>query len=425
MDLAWLSVLALLAVIAISCTSRANPGVMAIVLAWGIAVYAAPLFGESLGYSTLVAGFPVDLFLTLVGVTLLFTQAESNGTLARVADRAQQLCGGNVGMLPPMFFLLALAIGTAGPGNIAVAGLTAPLAMAAAHRAEISPFLMAIMVGHGAIACTLSPLTAAGVVAETILSDMGLGGHQWPIYTYNAVANAAVAFSGYLIFGGWKLLRKRSVDPVSCLSAITPRPALPSLRFEGRHWITLLVIGALVVAVVVGKAHIGMAAFAGATMISLLRLSDEREVFQRMPWSIIVMVCGVSLLASLLDKTGGTRRFAELIDAVSTPATATGVLAFGTGIVSVYSSTTGVVLPAFLPLVKSLVELQPGTDPLSLALSVLVGGNLVDMSPLSTIGALCLAASPAGVDRRTLFNQFIAWGFALAVVGATLCWAWF
>jgi len=75
--------------------------------------------------------------------------------------------------------------------------------------------------------------------------------------------------------------------------------------------------------------------------------------------------------------------------------------------------------------VKSLVELQPGTDSLSLALSVLVGGNLVDMSPLSTIGALCVAASPAEADRRTLFNQLIAWGFVMAVVGAILCWAWF
>jgi di/tricarboxylate transporter len=425
MDLAWLSVLALAAVVAISCTSRANPGVVAIALAWGIAVYAAPLFGESLGYSTLIAGFPVDLFLTLVGVTLLFTQAESNGTLARVADRAQRLCGGNVWMLPPMFFLLALAIGTAGPGNIAVAGLTAPLAMAAAHRAGISPFLMAIMVGHGAIACTLSPLTAAGVVADKILSDMGLGGNQWQIYAYNAAANVAVAFSAYLIFGGWKLLRKRSVDPVPPPSAEAQHLASPSMRFERRHWITAAVLGVLVVAVVVGKAHIGMAAFAGAATMSLMRLADERETLQRMPWSIILMVCGVSLLASLLDKTGGTRRFAELIDAVSTPATATGVLAFGTGIVSVYSSTTGVVLPTFLPMVKSLVELQPEADPLSLALSVVVGGNLVDMSPLSTIGALCLAASPAGVDRRALFNQLIVWGFVLAVVGAILCWAWF
>ena len=41
MDLAWLSLVALAVVVAISCTSRANPGVVAIVLAWGIAVCAA------------------------------------------------------------------------------------------------------------------------------------------------------------------------------------------------------------------------------------------------------------------------------------------------------------------------------------------------------------------------------------------------
>jgi hypothetical protein len=47
-------------------------GVVAIVLAWECRLRGA-LFGESLGYPTLIAGFPTDLFLTLVGVTLLFT----------------------------------------------------------------------------------------------------------------------------------------------------------------------------------------------------------------------------------------------------------------------------------------------------------------------------------------------------------------
>ncbi len=424
MDLAWLSLLALLVVIAISCTARANPGVVAIALAWGIAVYAAPWFGESLGIVTLIAGFPADLFLTLVGVTLIFTQAENNGTLARVADVAQHLCRGNVGLLPAMFFLFALVLGTAGPGNIAVAGLTAPVAMATARRVGISPFLMAIMVGHGAIACTLSPLTAAGVVTSKILSGMGLAGHEWQIYAYNALANSAVAFGGFLLFGGWKLLGKSPGNDLS-LDPSTPDDSSPAtrLRFEKRHWITVTIIMAVVVAVVAGNAHIGMAAFAGAAILSVFGLTDEREVFQRLPWSVILMVCGVSVLTSLLDKTGGTLRFAELIDSVSTPSTVTGVLAFSTGIVSVYSSTTGVVLPAFLPMVKQLSEVQPGSDPLSLALSVLIGGNLVDMSPFSTIGALCVAGAPLGVDRRRLFNQLIAWGFALSIVGAILCWA--
>jgi Mg2+/citrate symporter len=124
----------------------------------------------------------------------------------------------------------------------------------------------------------------------------------------------------------------------------------------------------------------------------------------------------------LLDKTGGTERFAGVINRISTPGTATGVLALVTGLVSVYSSTTGVVLPAFLPMVKELAEVQEGSNPLSLALSVLVGGNLVDMSPLSTIGALCLAAYPNAAERPRLYSQLLAWGFAMAFAGALLCW---
>ena len=76
MDLAWVSIIALLAVIAVSCTARGNPGVVALVLAWGVAVYAAPFFGQTLGVRSLWAAFPAELFLTLVGVGVLFAQAE-------------------------------------------------------------------------------------------------------------------------------------------------------------------------------------------------------------------------------------------------------------------------------------------------------------------------------------------------------------
>jgi di/tricarboxylate transporter len=297
--------------------------------------------------------------------------------------------------------------------------------MSAAARAGIPPLLMALMVGHGAIACTLSPITAAGVVANQILDGMSLGGHAWWLYACNAAANAAAAGSGFLLFGGWGLFRRRPArqDGIDDLAMEAETAAPHRLPFLPRHGVTLAVIAALIVAVVVGKAHIGMAAFAGAALLSLLRLADERETSQKVPWSVIVMVCGVSTLAALLNQTGGARRFAELIGMISTPATLSGVIAFVAGIVSIYSSTTGVVLPAFLPMVTDLAAVHPDSDPLGLAVSVLIGGNLVDMSPLSTIGALCLAAAPEGIDRRVLFHQLLAWGFAMSVAGAVVCWA--
>ena len=54
-----------------------------------------------------------------------------------------------------------------------------------------------------------------------------------------------------------------------------------------------------------------------------------------------------------------------------------------------------------------------------------VGAHLVDMSPLSTVGALCLAALPAGTDSSDLFNKLMMWGLSMAVVGSTLCWIMF
>jgi Mg2+/citrate symporter len=82
-----------------------------------------------------------------------------------------------------------------------------------------------------------------------------------------------------------------------------------------------------------------------------------------------------------------------------------------------------VVLPAFLPMVPGLAQ-QLGADPIAITSSMNVGGHLVDVSPLSTIGALCIAGAPVDESRR-LFNQLLAWGLSMCIVGALLCYVIF
>src|SRR5262245_8495536 len=432
MDLAWISLAALLVVIVVSCTTAVNPGVVAVAFAWLIGAFVAPLCGHSLGIKDIISGFPSDLFLTLVGVTLLFTQAQVNGTLERISRVAVNCCRGNVGLMPVMFFLLTLALASMGAGNIASAALLAPMAMTVAERAGIPPFLMIIMVAHGTLAGALSPFAPTGIIANNLMHDrMGLSGFEAQTFGYNLLANVLVAFIGYLAFGGWRLFSKRfteseAIEPTVDLAGRAAAPeddGAPTM--QPRHWVTLTVIVVLIGGVIQYQWHLGMAAFAGAVILTLGRVSDETRAIRTMPWGVIVMVSGVTVLTALLEKTGGIDRFAEIIARVSNLRTVTPAVAFLTGIVSVYSSTSGVVLPAFLPMVPRLVVELGGGDALKIALSVIVGGHLVDSSPLSTIGALCIASAPATSDRRVLFNQVMAWGLSMSVVGAGLCYVMF
>ena len=123
------------------------------------------------------------------------------------------------------------------------------------------------------------------------------------------------------------------------------------------------------------------------------------------------------LLAAVAATSCEFDRLAQLLARIATPATAPALVALVCGVVSVYSSTTGVVLPAFLPLLPGLVG-HLGGDPLLLASAAVVGGNVADASPLSTIGALCLASASADEDRRLLFNRLLAWGLSMTLVAA-------
>jgi di/tricarboxylate transporter len=415
-DLAWISLAALVLVIALSCTTTVNPGFLSLALAWMIGIYIAPLCGRTFRISEILSGFPTDLFLTLLGVTLLFSLAQGNGTLDQVVRVTMRSCGGHTGLVPIAFFTLALGVASIGAGNIAAAALIAPLAMAVSERTSIPPFLMTLMVAHGCVAGALSPIAPTGIIANGLMARMGMSGFERQNYLYNMLANTLAGGVGYFAFGGWRLFRRthqedRTTNGWSQLDS----------KVTIKHLLTLGMIVLVVIGVVGFHVHIGMAAFAAATVLTIGRVTDERRVIFSLPWNVMVMVCGVTVLTSLLEKTGGIDRFTTLLASCASPRSVTGLVALVTGLVSVYSSTSGVVLPAFLPIVPGLVAKLGGGNPLAIASSILVGGHLVDVSPLSTIGALCVASAPLTSDRRLLFNQVLAWGLTMSVAGALGC----
>ena len=416
LSLPIISLISLFIAILVSCFSRINIGFLSIAFAFAIGV----LLG-GMKVQEVMAGFPTGLFLTLVGVTLLFSQARVNGTLDKLAKLSVKLAHGKVGAIPIIFFFLALAMASIGPGNIAATALLAPVAMAIASKVGVTAFLMAIMVCNGANAGALSPFAPTGIIANGLMAKAGLTGVEWQNYFNMAITHSLVAFLGYFSLGGFKLVTSKT-DARAGLDELTGEKIEP---LTARQKLTLGVIAALVIGVVALKVDITFGAFVAAVILSMFGAADEQAAVSAIPWNTILTVCGVTVLIALMEKTGGMELFTNLLAKFSSRTTVTGTVAFVTGVISVYSSSSGVVLPAFLPTVPGLIERLGGGDPMAIASSINVGSHLVDVSPLSTLGALCIAGAAPGEDRTKLFNRLLAWGLSMSVIGAVICFILF
>jgi di/tricarboxylate transporter len=269
------------------------------------------------------------------------------------------------------------------------------------------------MVANGANAGNLSPLSAVGVIANSKMAGVGLGGHALAVWAANFAAHALVAGLAWLAFQ--VLGTGTSAGQVAAGSDATLAP------LTTRQVVTLIVITAWIACVVGLELNVGLSAFCAAVVLIVGRMGDETAAIKRMPWGAILMVSGVSVLLGVVDKTGGMELFTKLLSQAATPGTINGVMAFLTGVISTYSSTSGVVLPTFLPTVPGLVQQVGGGDPLAVALSINVGSSLVDVSPLSTLGALCVASVADADTARSLFRNLLIWGLSMTIVGALLC----
>ena len=139
------------------------------------------------------------------------------------------------------------------------------------------------------------------------------------------------------------------------------------------------------------------------------------------------MVTGVTVLISMMSKVGGIDLFAGLIAKLSTTGTITIVTGTIAGVISAFASTTGVILTTFIPMAPALLEKvgAPATELIPLISTIVACGFIVDMSPLSTSGAIYLANAHESQNRSKLFRDMLTWGLSMSIVGAVLCWLLF
>ncbi|MHC1757999.1 MAG: SLC13 family permease [Negativicutes bacterium] len=440
---AIMSIVALTIVVVISCVNEdLHVGFLSI----GLAIIVGGVWGNTTG-AKVMGYFPVSLFMILVGVTFLFGMAQTNGTMEKLTAYSVRVCKGNTAIVPLIIFLLTTFVTTIGPGNIAGCALMAPIAMAIATRVGMPAFLMTLVVVGASNGAAFSPFAPTGIISNGIIAkiapsmpeltkQMSLDALAWKIHFNSEVAQGIVNIGGFFLLGGWAWIQKQRGTTID-IDELAPKPE----PFDKHQVLTLSMIALLIVLVVVPGlpgmkamlpkaflnmlSNVGSVAFILSCVLMLAGSGDSKKAVKVMPWFVIMMVCGVTVLIEVMDKSGGLKALVKIIGAVSNPVTVNAWLGLITGVISAYSSSSGVVMPMFLPMVPGLIKEIGGGNPIALISSINIGAHLVDSSPLSTLGALCIACAGDHEDKAKLFRNLLIWGLSMSVVGAFVCWLFF
>ena len=437
---ALMSILALVILVGISCVNEdLNVGFLGI--AFGIIV--GGVFGGTPA-SKIMNAFPLSLFMILVGVTFLFGMAQTNGTMEKLTAYSIRVCKGNTALIPIIIFLLSDFLTTIGPGNIAGCALMAPVAMAIAGRVKMPAFLMTLLVVGACNAAAFSPFAPTGIISNGIIAkvapDLGIPADEldaiaWMVYFKSTLAQGFVTVVGFMVMGGAKWLKEQRGASLD-IDELAPKPE----PFNAAQKTTLLMVAILIILVVVPGlpgmkgvfpkaitnmlSNVGSISFVLSIVLMLTGYGDSKAAVKVMPWSVIMMVCGVSVLIDVMDKAGGLNFLVEVMASVAGPTTICFWTAFVPAVISAYSSSSGVVMPMFLPMTPGLVELTGG-DAISIISAINVGSHLVDTSPLSTLGALCIASAGEEEDKGVLFRKLLIWGLSMSIVSGIVCYVFF
>ncbi len=361
------------------------------------------------------AGFPADLFVTLVGITYLFAIAQKNGTIAWLVHKAVWLVRGHIKAIPWVMFTVAGVLTSIGAVSPAAVAIIAPIALSFAYKYSISPLLMGLMVIHGAQAGGFSPISIYGSITNQVVENSGLPGDAFVLFMSSLVFNFAIAVVIYLILGGY---RARHISS----SLIAPEATGPEFTDTGLNWHRSFTLAGLLVLSVGSLAfdlNVGLVAISVAVLLALLAPNAQKNAVDQVSWSTVLLITGVITYIAVLQKVGAVDMVGNSVSNIGAPLLGALLLCYIGAIVSAFASSVAL-LGATIPLAVPFL-LQGNISAIGVVAAIAVATTIVDVSPFSTNGALVVANSQ-GTDKDHFYRQMLMYSAIVVAIGPLLVW---
>lgn len=406
--MATLALIILLCALIFGIWRKINMGVVSI----GVSLLLAIIAGIPL--KTIYQGFPIQLFITLLGTMLFFSILQVNNTLTTVSNYIVKKIGNQLFLLPIVMYILAFVLSAVGPGAIPVLPISILIAVNLAKNLGLSPILMGGLATLGSVGGTLSPIALTGIIVEGLLSELGLPGMQAELFTMGAIVNFMFAVILYLFYKGY------SIKPNSNINYSE------KILFTREQIFSLLLLALLIIIVIGFKLDVGLVAFALSIILLTYSSKLEGQAIKGIPWSVIIMVCGVNVLMMLAKKLGAVTLLANILAGFMNESTAPAIMALTGGIMSQFSSANGVVIPTLVPTTVDIANFIGGTTSVYELTFAIIVAAVLTFSPLSTAGSLIMAAYSQGEDvtesdTNKVFLHLFIWTFVMLIIFAILC----
>ncbi|ENB7523941.1 SLC13 family permease [Acinetobacter baumannii] len=389
--------------------------------------YLIGCFGMGLKPSEVIELWPVKIFFIILSVTLFYNFALANGALEKLASHLLYKCRKFPQFLPLAIFFAATIIAGLGAGFYTVLAFMAPITLLLCKKTNMNMIIGGMAANYGALAGANFMTSQSGIIFRSLMENTGITSQT--AFSYSSGIFVLTLIIPIAVLGIYTLWNRKSNSIV--IEDQKPEP-FDKKQKQSIFLIILMMSIVLVfpilhlvfpdvktISFLNSKIDIAFLAITFSLISLLMKLADEKKVIALVPWGTLIMICGVGMLIALGVKLGIITTLSEWL-ANNVPVWVIPVLlCLISAIMSVFSSTLGVVAPTLFPIVPALA-LTSGLNPLVLFICIVVGAQSTAISPFSSGGSLIMASAPADIDKTKFFNQLLFKAIPVGVIAALI-----
>ncbi len=389
--------------------------------------YLIGCFGMGHKPSEVIELWPVKIFFIILSVTLFYNFALANGALEKLASHLLYKCRKFPQFLPLAIFFAATIIAGLGAGFYTVLAFMAPITLLLCKKTNMNMIIGGMAANYGALAGANFMTSQSGIIFRSLMENTGISSQT--AFSYSSGIFVLTLIIPIAVLGIYTLWNRKSNSIV--IEDQKPEP-FDKKQKQSIFLIILMMSIVLVfpilhlvfpdvktISFLNSKIDIAFLAITFSLISLLMKLADEKKVIALVPWGTLIMICGVGMLIALGVKLGIITTLSEWL-ANNVPVWVIPVLlCLISAIMSVFSSTLGVVAPTLFPIVPALA-LTSGLNPLVLFICIVVGAQSTAISPFSSGGSLIMASAPADIDKTKFFNQLLFKAIPVGVIAALI-----